>query len=139
MYVRRNVVIEIWKEILKGKIPYDKYIVLLENGEEKGLSVKLLSDNHEVHILFGSVEAVRMLDEGILLGELFSDTAIIEYKKQNFSNVIYQIEEGQFGELIKQSAGTLSGILDFKHYIIVTLNYVIEVVTEWQPEIVVVR
>ncbi|MCI8508759.1 MAG: hypothetical protein HFJ06_09390 [Lachnospiraceae bacterium] len=112
---------------------------MLENGEEKGLSVKLLSDNHEVHILFGSVEAVRMLDEGILLGELFSDTAIIEYKKQNFSNVIYQIEEGQFGELIKQSAGTLSGILDFKHYIIVTLNYVIEVVTEWQPEIVVVR
>lgn len=36
---------ETWKKVFERKIPQEKYTMLLQNGEEKGLVVNLFSAN----------------------------------------------------------------------------------------------
>ena len=126
---------EKWKEVYKNKIPKDEYEILVQNGEEKGLIIELISSKYNVSINFGVVSGLRMLDEGIVLNFLFDDEQLDVFRDKEFSNTIYQIEDGEFDEFTKQISGGLYEYLGLKHYVIISLNYIVEVITEWEPEI----
>ena len=126
---------ESWKEIFIGKIPKAIYQVHMINGEEQGLEIELSSANARVLIKFGIVQAVRMLDEGIVQGKLYSDAEIKKYKDDNFSNVIYEVQQGEFADQISEISGGYGEILGLKHYVLITQNYNIDIVTEWEPVI----
>lgn len=126
---------EQWEEVFKGMIPRGKYQVLLENGEENGLLVRLESKNNSVYINFGAVSAFRMLDEGIVLDNLFEESQIQKYKREDFANVIYKLENGEFGKFVKTIGGDLCEYLGLKHFVIITMNYIIEIITRWEPQI----
>ncbi|WP_250228377.1 hypothetical protein [Anaeropeptidivorans aminofermentans] len=126
---------EKWQEVFKDKIPKAKYQVLLENGEEKGLLINLISPEFKIQLDFGVVSVFRMLDEGIALNNLFKDEAIKDFKALGFTNVIYQITSGEFDNFVEQICGNLYEYLELKHYVIISNNYVIEIITEWEPEI----
>ena len=81
------------------------------------------------------VQAVRMLDEGIVQNGLYSDTEIKRYKGDNFSNVIYKVQHGEFSKQINQISDGYGEILDLKHYVVITQNYNVDIVTEWEPTI----
>lgn len=130
---------EQWEETFINVIPVGKYETLVKNGEELGLFIKLKSNKYVININFGAVSAFRMLDEGVLLKGFFNKDEILKYKKNNFSNTIYKIKEGEFGNFIKKVSGELYDYLDLKHYIIVTMNYVIEIVSSWEPNIEVLK
>ena len=106
---------EKWKEVFVGIIPKAVYQVQLINGEKQGLTIKLSSSQTCVMINFGMVQAVRMLDEGIVQSNLYSEN--------EFSEQINQISDG-YGEA-----------LNLKHYVVITQNYNIDIVTEWEPTI----
>ena len=38
---------------------------------------------------------------------------------------------------MREVSGDLYDCLDLKHYVVITLNYIVEVITEWEPKIVV--
>ncbi|MGC6768258.1 hypothetical protein [Enterococcus sp. LJL51] len=127
---------EKWKEVFKNEIPNGNYQVSLNNGEQRGLHIELESFTHRIAIDFGVVSAIRMLDEGTLLNNTFyNESELSKYKVNNFSNVIYLIEDGQFGRFVKDKCKDMYDILNLKHYLIITLNYCIEVITRWEPEI----
>ena len=126
---------ESWKEIFIGKIPKAVYQLQMINGEEQGLEIELTSTNVRVLIKFGIVQAVRMLNEGIVQGELYSDAEIKKYKDDNFSNVIYEVQQGEFAGQISEISGGYGEILGLKHYVLITQNYNIDIVTEWEPVI----
>ncbi|WP_291584037.1 hypothetical protein [Clostridium sp. UBA6640] len=126
---------ERWEEIYKNTIPVGKYKTLVKNGEEVGLIIKLEDNEYIVNIDFGIVSAFRMLDEGIALKGIFDENEILKYKKNNFSNTIYKIQDGEFGKFIKRSSNELYDYLDLEHYVIITMNYIIEVISEWEPSI----
>ena len=105
------------------------------NGEKQGLTIELSSDNVCVKIKFGMVQGVRMLDEGIVQNDLYSDTEIKKYKGDNFSNVIYEVQQGEFAKQINQIAGGYGEFLNLKHYVVITQNYNVDIVTEWEPTI----
>ncbi len=128
-----------WEEIYIGIIPIAKYQTIVKNGEGSGLFIKLESNEYIANIDFGIVSAFRMLDEGIVLEELFDESEISKYKKNNFSNTIYKIENGEFGRFIKKISNELYDYLDLKHYIIVTMNFVIEIISEWEPSIEILK
>lgn len=109
--------------------------MLLQNGEEKGLVIKLVSTNHNVILNFGAVSAFRMLDEGIALNGLFADEQIEKLRISGFSNVIYQMVEGDFDKFIQQIGDGLYEYLNLKHYVIISENYIVEIITEWEPDI----
>ena len=129
--------IEIWEKAFKGKIPKEKYEMLLQNGEKDGLIITLSSVRHNVFINFGAVSAIRMLDEGIVLNNLFDYKQIEEFRKNGFDNTIYQILDGEFDRFVREIGGDLCDCLNFKHYIVVSLNFIVEIITEWEPDIII--
>ncbi len=93
---------EKWREVVTDKISKAVYQVQLRNGEKQGLMIELSSDQMRVTIKFGMVQAVRMLDEGIVQSNLYSDNEIKKYKDNHFQNVIYEVQEGEFGKQINE-------------------------------------
>ena len=126
---------EIWKTAFSGIIPEDKYQTQLSNGEEKGLVIKLKGKKHEVLLKFGVIQAVRMLDEGIVQTDLYSSQQFDILKKEGFKDVIYEVVHGEFEEQIRKISAGYVEVLKEKHYVIITQNYNIDIITEWKPEI----
>lgn len=129
----------IWLDKFQGIIPKQTYTAHLSNGEEKGLIVTLDSDLLTVTLNFGAVQAVQMLDEGVLLNG--GDTEQLRIlRAEGFPNTIYPIENGDFGRFIEAQMGSdLYHALNCRQYNIVTLNYVIFIVSPWEPEITITQ
>ena len=128
---------EIWLDPFQDIIPQYNYSSQLSDGEESGLVVTLKSEQATVTIFFGVVRAHQMVDEGVLLhGEDSEQFAAL--RAENFPSTIYEIENGDFGCYIRAQMGQdLYDFLDCREYIIVTVNYLISVVTTHPPEITV--
>ena len=126
---------ERWREVFIGEIPKGVYQMQMVNGEKQGLTIELSSANVCVMLKFGMVQAVRMLDEGIVQNDLYSDAAVKEYKDNNFTNVIYEVQQGEFAKQISKISGEYGKILRLKHYVVITQNYNLDIVTEWEPTI----
>ena len=130
---------EKWEEIFTGKIPKAVYQMQLINGEKQGLTIELSSADVCVMIKFGVVQAVRMLDEGIVQSGLYSESEIKRYKEDGFSNVIYEVKQGEFAKQINQISDGYGENLNLKHYIVITQNYNVDIVTEWEPTVEVLQ
>lgn len=126
---------ERWKEVFADTIPKAVYQIQLINGEKQGLTIELSSSHACVMINFGMVQAVRMLDEGIVQSNRCSDSEIQKYKDNDFQNIIYEVQDGEFAEQINQISDGYGEALNLKHYIVITRNYNIDIVTEWEPTI----
>lgn len=133
------ILIETWERVFEGKIPKGRYEMLLQNGEKTGLTISLSSTKYNVFINFGTVSAVRMLDEGIVLNDLFDDEEIDVFRNNGFDNIIYQITGGEFDGFVRKIGGELYDYLNFKHYVIISLNYIVEIITEWDLDIEVIK
>lgn len=126
---------EKWKEVFIGEIPKGIYQTQIINGEKQGLTIELSSNFTCITIKFGIVQAVRMLDEGIVQSNIYPEKEIKRYKRDNFKNVIYEVQEGEFQQQIYKISDGYGEILNLKHYVVITQNYNIDVVTEWEPKI----
>lgn len=126
---------EKWNEIFVGMIPQGIYQTQITSGEMNGLLVNLESSEWNIRINFGVVLGYRVLDEGIVQDGIYSSEEINRYKVDNFKNVIYEILDGHFfKELDKVSMGYLS-VLNARHFVIITQNYNIEIITDYEPQI----
>ena len=125
---------EKWNIVYEGKIPKEDYAAYLNNSDEYGLSVKLVGLSTTVDIFFGAGASVRMLEEFMIPYRIVK-SALKNRKIRGFSNVIYEIIDGDFGNFVKEALLELYEEQNHKHYIIVTMNNIVEVVTGWDPEI----
>lgn len=57
------------------------------------------------------------------------------FRTAQFKNVIYQIENGEFGDFIKENGNENVCLKDYNHYIVMSENYVVEIVAEGEPEV----
>lgn len=130
---------ENWHEVFIGKIPKELYQMQLINGEKQGLTIELSSNRTYVVIKFGIVQAVRMLDEGIVQDNLYYNNEIKKYKDNNFQNVIYEVQEGEFGKQITQLSDGYGEYLNLKHYVVITQNYNVDIITQWEPTVEVLQ
>ena len=128
---------ERWKEVFVGKIPKAIYQMQLINGEKQGLTIELLSNHTCVKLQFGVVLAVRMLDEGIVQNNIYCDNEIQKFKDTNFQNVIYEVQDGELAKQIAQISEGYEEVLDLKHYVLITQNYNVDIITEWEPTLVI--
>jgi len=124
---------EKWIEVFNGVIPEGTYTAELKNGDENGLVIRLESEKTVVSIEFGLISAVRMLDEGIILQGLFDDIELNKYKSENFKNIIYKVINGDFERSVKKMSGEIYNVLGMTQYLIITLNYVIEIISQTEP------
>ena len=67
---------EYWKEIFKDMILEDYYEVKLINGEEYGLIIKFQGKYNAFSVNFWDVNAVRMIDDGIVQTDIYSENEV---------------------------------------------------------------
>jgi hypothetical protein len=135
---------EKWIDRFSGVIPHcgHDYLLNIKSGDMDGLILELeygKDENEKVIIDFFATKAMRVADEGMYLTGIFNDNEIEKFKKQGFESVIYEMQDGDFGNLIKKTSAGLYESLNMKHYIIITLNYVVEVIGVVDPEIKVIK
>ena len=126
---------EIWQAVFPDIIPKENYQTQLSNGRFQGLILKLKGRFHCVVLKFGIVQAIRILDKGIVQNDLYSCSNLSNLKSEGFKDIIYEVIDGEFGKQIQNISCGYYDTLEERHYVIITNDYNIDVVTEWQPEI----
>lgn len=69
-----------------------------------------------------------MFNEGIVQKEVYSDRELDKYKKNGFTNVIYEVIGGEFTKQIQNISDGYWKTLDAKRYVIITMNYNIDII-----------
>jgi hypothetical protein len=136
--------LEKWIDRFSGVIPHNAYdyFVNIRSGEEDGLIIELeytKNDKERVIIDFSSTKAMRIAEEGMYLTGIFEDEEIGKYKENEFESVMYEIEDGEFGNFIKGTSAGLYEHFQLKHFIIITINFVIEVINGTNPKIKIIK
>ncbi len=126
---------EKWEEYFKDTIPKAAYKTNIRFGEKNGLIIELLNDDDIITIEFGNIISFRVLDEGFVQTDIYCREEIEKYKQRNFENVIYKVDGGKYAKDIIEIAGGYLDIIDYYHFIIITQNYNIDIITEYLPEI----
>ena len=125
-------IMEVWKEYHKGEIPKGKYKAKFVFGEA-GLVVELASRDNRIVLDFGIVSAIRTFDRNILDADIYDN--IEELRKDKFSNVIYEVENGNYLNEMKWIASGYLDYQDMKQYTIITDNCCIDIAYEWELKI----
>ena len=120
---------EVWKEYRKGEIPRGKYKAKIICGDSHLLTVELKSDKTRIILEFGIGEAIRISERKFVDLDMYEN--IEDLKKDNFSNVIYEVEGGKYlKEVILYSAGFLDEPYA-KQYTIITEELYIDAIPVW--------
>ena len=130
---------EIWQAVFPDIIPKENYQTQLSNGRFQGLILKLRGRFHCVVLKCGIVQAIRILDEGIVQNDLYSCSSLSNLKSEGFKDIIYEVIDGEFGKQIQNISCGYYDALEERHYVIITNDYNIDVVTEWQPDITILE
>ena len=120
---------ENWKEYRKGEIPRGKYKAKIVCGDSHLLTVELKSDKTRIILGFGRCEAIRIFERKFVNLDLYEN--IEDLKKDNFSNVIYEVEGGKY---LKEAILYSAGFLDepyAKQYTIITEELYIDAIPVW--------
>lgn len=120
---------ERWIEELKGQIPKGNYNISYFSGEE-GYIVNLIDQSNQINVEidFGIVYALQVLDKESFVKSL--DIKVCkEFMKDNFSNVIYKIENGKFYKKINENSSELLDFIGLTHYVVIASKSVIEALT----------
>lgn len=56
-------------------------------------------------------------------------------KCNDFQNIIYEVQGGEFAEQINKISDGYGEVLKLRHYVVITQNYNVDIVTEWEPKI----
>ena len=97
-----------------------------------------LEGDKKIIIDFGCARAMRMLDEGIVQNGVYSDDELKKYKGNKFENVIYKVEDGEFNHQVSKMSYGFTDMIDVKHYVLITQNFNIDIITDWEPKLKVI-
>lgn len=128
---------ENWKEYQKGIIPNDKYLgrVVYQEGMKPVIELDPLSikDITSINIEFNQVYSIRVFEEHSAVWKIFEES--LKFDDNHYENVIYEIENGDYTNDIKNAAGENLYGITIKQYVVFTLNYYFEIVTDSEPTI----
>ena len=96
--------------------------------------VKLLwKDITSINIEFNQVYSIRVFEEHSAVWKIFEES--LKFDDNHYENVIYEIENGDYTNDIKNAAGENLYGITIKQYVVFTLNYYFEIVTDSEPTI----
>ena len=123
---------ENWKEYRKGEIPRGKYKAKILTGDLSGTIIELKNEKTRIILDFGHGDAVRIVERKFVDLGMYENVG--ELKENNFSNVIYEVQNNKYLEEIKLYSGGLLDSPSIKQYAIITENLYIDVIYDGEPE-----
>lgn len=127
---------EKWKKVINDCFGEKRCETLLTISENDGLQIELSNSEKKLKIVFGNAQAIRFLDEGLVQNFLYDNITIDGNDNTSFDSIMYEITNGEFNNFIDKISYGMSKELAMKHYIIITQNYNIEILTQWKPDII---
>ncbi len=127
---------EKWKKVINDCFGGKRCETLLTISENDGLQIELSNSEKKLKIVFGNAQAIRFLDERLVQNFLYDSITIDENDNTSFDGIMYEITNGEFNNFIDKISYGMSKELAMKHYIIITQNYNIEILTQWKPDII---
>ena len=131
---------EFWQDSFHGQIPKEAYEMQLLHGEQQALLIQLYGSTHHVTLNFGIVQALNILDEGVLLNDPPGVTFVnqAELHRSGFPDTLYLVENGTYAAYINACMSTdLYETMNLRQYNLVTRNYVVEIISAAEPIITV--
>ena len=92
--------------------------------------IELRSKENRLILDFGICDAVRIVERKFLDISLYEN--IEGLKEDNFSNVIYEVEDGKYLKEANRYSSEILDIGDAKQYTVITENLYIDVVSFWE-------
>lgn len=133
----RGPVFEKWKEESRGQIPPARYKLHSIDNSVPGPVILLTDEKNPdeslVRISFSEMIALRLFSKEAVPDGLFSEEELEKHRKNRFSNVLYEIEEGQFGRLVREKERGNVRYRSLKQYLIITENQIIEILAKETP------
>ncbi len=126
---------EKWCVVNHGVIPKAEYYTQLEYGEEKGLLVTLKNDDYLVTLDFGAVNSIHCFDEGRVSSLPYEKNTRAIYHEKHYEDIIYRIENSAYQNFMLEMTKTLYTREELHHYLVVTLDYFIDVITLWDIDV----
>lgn len=121
---------EKWVEVNPGMIPPGDYSMRLQTGDFENLIVFLKSISHEISLDFLGDISFHCVDEANWLFYPYEDREFEYYRRKQFDNVLYRICNGKYDSFTKKYMGDLFEYEKPLHYIIISLNFFVEVITK---------
>lgn len=128
---------ELWNEACKGEIPPAAYRAAAITSDRSTLTISLENAKYRITADFDRTIAIRMLDKRIIPDGTYSASELERFRKDGYQNVIYRIQDGEFASFIKQGQRAKALSMNSQHYIIITENYAVEIISEKEPHIIV--
>lgn len=128
---------EVLKEYRKGVIPKGNYKAKILCGDSKFLLIELKSAKNTLMLDFGIAEAVRIFDRKLVDLDIYEN--IEELKEDNFSNVIYEVEDGKYLKEVDCYSGGVFDAGDARQYAVITENSYIDVASFWEYRITLMK
>ncbi|WYJ99804.1 hypothetical protein A5821_000881 [Enterococcus sp. 7F3_DIV0205] len=125
--------LEKWREYNQTDVPKDTYEVseVVQNSE--GTVIKLMGEKNNMNITFGFVDSLRITDEGRRIQTYNEIESIQKYRENFIGNPLYKVEQSEYVAWIKkESAGFCA---DVDHYVIITENDLIDILSTFPPTI----
>ena len=119
---------EKWKEVNRGMIPVGNYLLRLQCGDSEKFTVYLESDKYGIMLEFEEELSFHCVDEGQWLFLPYDMEAFSYYQKKKFDNVLYRIHGGEYFSFSKKYVEESFKDKRVIHYILVILNYFLEVI-----------
>lgn len=130
-----NIMREIWECYATEKIPIGKYEVIEIIQNSNGTEIDMESEEHKMIIKFEFADALRVSDEGRRIRTYNKIIEIQNYRKDFNGVPLYEAFNSEFYNWAKkESAGYYT---DFRHYVIITMNDIVDIISSCSPEIIV--
>lgn len=126
---------EIWIPVCRGKVPADSYQAVTASQEGSVLTIILTGGKHTVQMEFKQVCGVRSLDKNVIPDGIYSEQELDRLRLDKYSNVVYQIENGEFLSFALNGARGKVRSMYTKHFIVILENYVMEILADYEPDI----
>ena len=120
-------------EVFDKHLPSDKYEITEIVQNKEGLSIVLLGELYKIKIAFGFVNSFCVFDEGARIKSYNDIVELQEYRKNKFNGnpMYYALLNSPFKRwLIDESCGFCQ---DVKHYMIVTINDIVDIASPFAP------
>lgn len=124
---------EEWVQYDINIIPKDLYEVTSVIQDCNGTVIELEGEHFRMRIKFGFVDAIRVCDEGRRI-RTYNEVDEIQIYRENFiGNPIFLVNNSEFNNwIIRESMGIYT---DLKHYSIITMNDIVDIISSFPPEI----
>lgn len=121
---------EFWTEIFKGKIPKDNYSASMNvRDTDWGNTIMLKGENNEFIVYFRSQLEVRSFSRNLAVNKLFLANNIDQYALDDFSNVLYEVNNSQLKKDFEFRGFMDENSSQFSHFVIVAENIILDILS----------